>query len=31
MARSSVSYSDGDTLTTPLLPDLAIPVHEIWP
>ena len=28
---ASVSYSDGDTLTTPLLPDLAIPVHEIWP
>jgi Uma2 family endonuclease len=28
---TSVSYSDGDTLTTPLLPDLAIPVHEIWP
>ena len=30
MARSSVSYSDGDTLTTSLLPDLAIPIHEIW-
>jgi Uma2 family endonuclease len=28
---TSVSYSDGDTLTTPLLPDLAILVHEIWP
>ena len=28
---TSVSYSDGDTLTTPLLPDLAIPIHEIWP
>ena len=28
---TSVSYSDGDTLTTPLLPDLAIPVHELWP
>ena len=28
---ASVSYSDGDTLTTPLLPDLAILVHEIWP
>ena len=28
---TSVSYSDGDTLTTPLLPDLAISIHEIWP
>lgn len=28
---TSVSYSDGDTLTTPLLPDLVIPIHEIWP
>jgi len=28
---TSVSYSDGDTLTTPLVPDLAIPVHELWP
>jgi Uma2 family endonuclease len=28
---TSVSYGDGNTLTTPLLPDLAIPVHEIWP
>jgi Uma2 family endonuclease len=28
---TSVSYSDGDTLTTPLLPDLAIPIHAIWP
>ena len=28
---TSVSYSDGNTLTTPLLPDLAIPIHEIWP
>jgi len=28
---ASVSYSDSDTLTTPLLPDLAIHIHEIWP
>ena len=28
---TSVSYSDSDTLTTPLLPDLAIPVHALWP
>ena len=28
---TSVSYSDGDILTTPLLPDLAIPIHELWP
>jgi len=28
---TSVSYSDSDTLTTPLLPDLAIPIHELWP
>jgi Uma2 family endonuclease len=28
---TSVSYSDGDTLTTPLLPDLTISIHEIWP
>ena len=28
---TSVSYSNGDTLTTPLLPDLAIPVAELWP
>jgi len=28
---TSVSYSDGGTLTTPMLPDLAIPVHELWP
>jgi Uma2 family endonuclease len=28
---TSVSYSSADTLTTPLLPALAIPVREIWP
>jgi Uma2 family endonuclease len=28
---TSVSYSDGNTLTTTLLPDLAILIHEIWP
>src|SRR4029450_5856603 len=28
---ASVSYSDGDTLTNPLLADFAIPSHEIWP
>jgi Uma2 family endonuclease len=28
---TSVSYGDTDTLTTPLLPALAIPVQEIWP
>jgi len=28
---TSVSYSDSDTLTTPLLPDLAISIHELWP
>jgi Uma2 family endonuclease len=28
---TSVSYSDGNTLPSPFLPDLAIPVHEIWP
>jgi Uma2 family endonuclease len=28
---TSVSYSDSDTLTTPLLPALAIPIHELWP
>ncbi len=31
MARSSVSYSDGDALTTSLFPDLAIPTYESWP
>jgi Uma2 family endonuclease len=28
---TSVSYGMVDTLTTPLVPGLAIPVHEIWP
>ena len=28
---TSVSSGDADTLTTPLLPDLAIPVRDIWP
>jgi Uma2 family endonuclease len=27
----SVSYSDDDTLTTPLLPGLSLPVCDIWP
>lgn len=27
----SVSYGDADILTTPLLPDLSIPVREVWP
>lgn len=28
---TSVVYNDADVLTTPLLPDLALPVREIWP
>lgn len=28
---TSVSYSDDDTLTSPLLPGLALPVRDIWP
>jgi Uma2 family endonuclease len=28
---TSVSYGNADTLTTPLLPHLTIPVHDIWP
>jgi hypothetical protein len=28
---TSVSYGRNDTLTTPLLPDLSIPVQDIWP
>ena len=28
---TSVSYGDHDILTTPLLPELAIPVRDIWP
>lgn len=28
---TSVSYGDHDTLTTPLLSDLSIPVRDIWP
>ena len=28
---TSVSYGDADILVTPLLPELTIPVHEIWP
>jgi Uma2 family endonuclease len=27
----SVSYRDADTLTTPLLPGLSLPVCDIWP
>lgn len=28
---TSVSYGNADPLTTPLLPDLGIPVRDIWP
>ncbi len=28
---TSVSYSDDDTLTTPLLPGFSLPVRDIWP
>ena len=28
---TSISYGNADTLTTPLLPDLAIQVRELWP
>jgi Uma2 family endonuclease len=28
---TSVSYGDADILITRLLPDLSIPVHDIWP
>ncbi|MHC4089013.1 MAG: Uma2 family endonuclease [Planctomycetota bacterium] len=28
---TSISYGNNDTLTTPLLPDLSIPVRDIWP
>lgn len=28
---TSVSYGDDDILTTPLLPDLSLPVRDIWP
>jgi Uma2 family endonuclease len=28
---TSVSYGNADTMTTPLLPNLAIPVQDIWP
>jgi Uma2 family endonuclease len=28
---TSVSYGNADTLTTPLVPGLAIPVQDIWP
>jgi Uma2 family endonuclease len=28
---TSVSYGDADTLTTPLIPGLSIPVRDIWP
>ncbi len=28
---TSVSYNDDDMLTTPLLPGLSLPVHNIWP
>ena len=28
---TSVLYGDADVLITPLLPELTIPVHEIWP
>jgi hypothetical protein len=28
---TSVSYGDSDVLTTPLLPELAIPGPELWP
>lgn len=28
---TSVSYSDADTLITPLLPGWSLPVHDIWP
>jgi Uma2 family endonuclease len=28
---TSVSYGDADTLSTPLLPGLSIPIRAIWP
>lgn len=28
---TSTTYGDADILTTPLLPDLSLPIREIWP